>query len=105
MTQPLHAQDAGQVLPTSDKARGQAGQVEDHRTTDDANCAARAAVASADKAFATLRATLACHGFELHIVAAGAGRAAYMVHRWCLSCTLPDLAAVRTFAQRAGVPL
>lgn len=64
-----------------------------------------AAVAAADKEFATIRATLALHGFELHIVGDGMGGSAFMVHRWSQCRTLADLPAVRQFAGQVGVKL
>ena len=62
----------------------------------------RQRIERADKAFTTLRATLAMRGFELHVVGDGEGGAAYMVHRWSMSRTLPSLGAVRAFAQQVG---
>ncbi len=64
--------------------------------------AERAAVEAADKAFATLRAKLAMRGHQLHIIDDGHGGAAFMVSRWCMSRTLPNLAAVQDFAVRVG---
>ena len=71
-------------------------------TTDNADFAARDAVAQADKAFATLRARLALAGFTVQIVSDGACGSAYLVQRLCISRTLPDQAAVREFADRVG---
>ena len=62
----------------------------------------RAAVEQTDKAFATLRAKLAMRGHQLHIIDDGHGGAAFMVSRWCMSRTLPNLAAVQDFAVRVG---
>ena len=80
-----------------------AGRIEEQGGTDGANSAASAAVAEADKAFTTLRAMLALRGFALDIVSDGEGGTAYMVHKWSMSRALPNLAAVRDFAARAGV--
>lgn len=79
-----------------------AGRIEEQGRTDDANSAKSAAEGKADKAFTTLRATLALHGFELHLVGDGEGGAAYMLHRWNQSRTLPDLAAVARFLDQVG---
>ncbi len=51
--------------------------------------------------FDTLRAALAQKGFALHLVDAG-GQPAYLVVRWNLSRTLPDMAAVDGFACQVG---
>lgn len=64
-----------------------------------------AAVAAIDKEFATMRATMALHGFELQIIGDDIGGTAYMVHRWSHCRMLPDLPAVRRFAEQAGVNL
>ena len=76
---------------------------EDQSARDDDDSAARAAASRADKAFLTMRAALALRGFELHIVSDGAGSSAYLVQRWNMSRTLPDMGEVRAFAERAGV--
>lgn len=78
--------------------------IEDQGTADSIDCPARAAVAEADKAFATLRAELALRGFELHIVGDGVGGSMYLVQRWCQSRTLATLADVRAFARQVGAP-
>lgn len=56
-----------------------------------------------DKEFATARAQLAIHGYALQIIGGGGGCTAYLVSRWNMSCSLPDLVAVHEFAKRAGV--
>jgi hypothetical protein len=61
-----------------------------------------AEAAQSDKAFATLRAELASLGFQVHVVSDGSAGCAYMVQRWALHKMLPDQAAVREFALRAG---
>ena len=105
MTHSMHANLAETGTPTSETADvASAGRIEEQGRTDDANSAASAAVAEADKAFTTLRATLAMRGFELHVVGDGEGGAAYLVRRWSVSRTLQSLGAVRAFADRAGVP-
>ena len=99
----LHACPAGQSAPESETADvTSAGRIEGQGTTDDGNSAATAAVAEADKAFTTLRATLAMRGFELQVVGDGEGGAAYMVRRWAMCRTLPGMEAVRAFAERTG---
>jgi hypothetical protein len=92
----------GPVTPRSDNARVQPGAIESNRNADKSDCAARAAAAEADKAFATLRAELAMRGFELHIVSDGAGGSMFMIQRWCQSRTLATLADVRAFANGVG---
>ena len=62
----------------------------------------RQRVERADKAFTTLRAMLALRRFELDIVGDGEGGTAYMVHKGSMSRTLPDMPAVRAFAQQVG---
>ncbi len=64
--------------------------------------AARAARDQRDKAFATLRARAALGGYSLQIIDEH-GDALYLVGRWDRSRTLPDLAAVAAFLDRAGV--
>ena len=80
------------------------GLAEPDRTTSETAHVKSAAVGEADKAFTTLRAMLALRGFALDIVSDGEGGTAYMVHKWSVSRTLPDMPAVRAFAERAGVP-
>jgi hypothetical protein len=58
------------------------------------------ALGQADKVFATLRARLALAGYALHITSNGKGGAEYTVTRWNLCRTLPDMAAVCTFADQ-----
>lgn len=101
MTQSQHANGAGPVTPKSDEATG-GGGFRGQGRTDNGNSAASTAAAEADKTFTTLRATLAMRGFELRVVSDGG--TAYLVRRWSMSCTLPDLPAVRAFAERARVP-
>ena len=57
-----------------------------------------------DKEFAPARAELAIRGFVLQRIDADDGRAAYLVTRWNMSRSLPDLSAAHDFAERAGVP-
>ena len=99
-----HAPGAGPALPASEEPLTAATVqgLKDQVRTDRDDFATYAAVAEGDKAFTTLRATLALHGFELHIVGDGEGGAAYMVHRWNQSRTLPDLAAVARFLDQVG---
>lgn len=66
------------------------------------DCGDRSAVEQADKAFATLRARLALVGFQLHVTSADRGQAEYIVTRWNLSRTLPNMAGVQAFADRVG---
>lgn len=79
-----------------------AGVDQGNTRTDNPDSDARAAVTQADKEFASLRATLALHGFQLHIVGDGEGGTAYLVQRWSLHRVLLDVAAVREFAERVG---
>lgn len=58
----------------------------------------------AGKAYATLRARLELAAFTLHPAHLEQGAAtAYIVTRWALSRTLPDLAAVAAFLEQVGV--
>lgn len=98
MTHSQHAPLSG-PKPESDEATGlEAGGFMGQRTADSADCAATA------KAFEMQRARLALRGFELHIVDDGEGSTAYLVRRWSMSRTLPSLADVQAFAERAGMP-
>ncbi len=81
---------------TAEGFRGQQGR------RDEADSAARAARDQRDRAFATLRARAELGGYALHIIDEH-GDALYLVGRWDRSRTLPDLAAVAAFLDRAGV--
>ena len=61
-----------------------------------------AEVEKADKSFAMLRATMAVHGYLLHILSDGARGAAYLVQRWGMHKELEDLDAVAAFARKVG---
>ena len=89
-------------LPETATPADEAGGDQRNTKADSTDSAARIAVEQADKAFATLRATLALRGFELHIVGDGAGGTAYMVQRWNLHKLLIDQAAVLEFTERVG---
>ena len=56
----------------------------------------------ADKAFFTLRALLALKGYALNRTQAEDGPVRFYVTRWGVSRELPNLAAVRGFAEQAG---
>lgn len=56
-----------------------------------------------DKAIETLRARAALGGFTLHVISDSNGGAQFLVTRWNLSRTLPDVAAVEAFFQQVGV--
>lgn len=100
------AQHQAAAPPQKDESRELAGGagLGGQAQTVSPDSAARAAVEQADKDFATLRARLALAGHQLHIIDDGEGGTAYMVCRWCMSRTLPDLAAVQAFAERVGAP-
>lgn len=89
--------------PKTATPANEAGGDQGNTKADSTYSAARSAVEQSDKAFATLRARLALAGFELHIVNGDGGGTAYLVRRWCMSRTLPDVAAVRQFADHVGV--
>jgi hypothetical protein len=55
------------------------------------------------KTLKTLRARAALRGYSLHQFPLAEGDG-FMVSRWNLSRTLPDLASVEAFLDRAGVP-
>ena len=54
------------------------------------------------KPFATLRARAALAGFTLCTMTETAGLCFYLVSRWGMSRTLPDLAAVVAFLRQVG---
>lgn len=56
------------------------------------------------KAFANLRASAALAGFTLCTMTETAGLCFYLVSRWGMSRTLPDLAAVVAFLRQVGAP-
>ena len=58
--------------------------------------------ACADKAFLTLRALLALKGYSLSRTHGNDGPVRFHVNRWGMVRELPDLAAVRAFAQQEG---
>ena len=64
----------------------------------------RAEVEQRDKLIATVKARAALAGFELHVVAGPAGRAAFVLARWGWSATLPDVSTVEAVLDRAGAP-
>lgn len=55
-----------------------------------------------DKRIANAVARAALAGFQIHIVADGAGGSCFLVSRWNLSRTLPDVAAVEQFLDQVG---
>lgn len=56
------------------------------------------------KRFATLRARAALIGFALCTITETDGQCFYLVGRWGMTRTLPDLAAVSTLLRQAGAP-
>jgi hypothetical protein len=103
--QHVHADTAGAIkgatkneTPAVAAARGS----EDQGLTSSLDCRGPDAVGQADKAFATLRARLALAGYALHITSNGTGGAEYIVTRWNLCRTLPDIAAVSALADQVG---
>lgn len=105
MTHSLHVNWAGAYTPTSETADvASAGRVEEKRRTGNDGSAAITAVAEAGRTFATLLAMAAMRRLELLIVSDGESGMAYLVRRWNLCRTLPNLAAVRAFEERAAIP-
>jgi len=60
--------------------------------------------ASHGKRFATLRARAALAGFTLGVMTETDGLCFYLLSRWGMSRTLPDLAAVVVFLRQVGAP-
>ena len=58
--------------------------------------------AGADKSFLTLRALLALKGYSLSRTHGDDGPVCFHVTRWGMVRQLPDIAAVRNFAEQAG---
>lgn len=56
------------------------------------------------KAFANLRASAALAGFTLCAMTETDGQRFYLLSRWGMSRTLPDLAAVVAFLRQVGAP-
>ena len=56
------------------------------------------------KAFATLRARAALAGFTLSVMTETDGLCFYLLSRWGMSRTLPDLASVVVFLRQIGAP-
>ena len=54
------------------------------------------------KAFATLRARAALAGFTLSVMTDADGLCLYLVSRWGMSRTLPDLAGLVAFLRKVG---
>lgn len=99
----MHLNEAQPNTSTNDTAHvASAGRTDEQSSTDRGNCAASEITVASGKAFETMRAKLAMRGFELHIVDDGEGGAAYLVRRWSMSRTLPDLATVQAFAEKVG---
>jgi hypothetical protein len=90
--------------PQKDETRelGGGAGFEVQETANDQDCAAGETAAEVNKAFATVRATLALRGFELHAVSDGDGGTMFLVQRWNQSRTLASLADVRAFARQVG---
>ena len=66
--------------------------------------AARPACPTEGKAFATLRARAALAGFTLGTMTETDGLCFYLLSRWGMSRTLPDLASVVVFLRQMGAP-
>ena len=66
--------------------------------------AAAPAISPDGKALATLRARAALAGFTLGTMTETDGHSFYMLSRWGMSRTLPDLAAVAVFLRQVGAP-
>jgi len=99
----LHAIAAGAAAPTSDKARSRcsgAGPSEPQNRHLDS--VARAERDQRVQAIATARARAALAGFTLQLIPSEDGAAAFLLARWNLSRTLPDVAAVTAFLDEAG---
>ena len=79
--------------PQKDEALGLTAEgIEVQETADDQDCASGETAAEVNKAFATVRATLALRGFVLHEVSDGDGGTMFLVQRWNQSRTLASLA-------------
>lgn len=74
------------------------------RTEDTTRTAAPGASGAQVKAFATLRARAAIIGYSLCTVTETDGLCFYLLGRWGMTRTLPDLAAVAMFLRRVGAP-
>lgn len=77
-----------------------AGQAQEEAKANAVDCAGMAGDKQPDtaKIKATLAAQLALRGFAMTELADGS----FAVSRWSMLCPLPDLAAVRAFAEKAG---
>lgn len=69
-----------------------------------AQCPADLGPGLSDKTLATLQARAALAGYTLGTVTEPDGSLLYLVSRWDLSRTLPDLIAVAKFLGRVGAP-
>ena len=88
------------TAPKPDKAAILAAQaVQSREQNETRNSATRT---GADKAFLTLRAHLALKGHALSRTHSDDGPVRFYVTRWGLVRELPDIAAVRAFAEQVG---
>lgn len=65
---------------------------------------APAAAEPVGKTFATLRARAALAGFTLGTMTETDGLGFYLLSRWGMSRTLPDLGSVAVFLRQLGIP-
>ena len=94
---------AGAVAPaglTAQKESAPAAQAAQSREQNEPGNSATGT--GADKAFLTLRALLALKGHVLHRTHGDDGPVRFYVTRWGLARELPDIAAVRAFAEQVG---
>ena len=88
------------VTPTSEKAPDAANVGGPAKT--ETQCPIFEQPTDDSKRFATLRAHLALKGYSLHRTAAGDGPVCFCVTRWGMARELPDITAVRAFAEQVG---
>ncbi len=100
MTSDLHAPWASALTPTND---GASGSPQTRGPRDQQAHADSGTPRGGCKAFATLRAELALHGYSLSCSSADDGPAGFYVGRWGMMRELPDLAGVVAFAEQVGV--
>lgn len=66
--------------------------------------AAPAVIEPSGKTFATLRARAALAGFTMGTMTETDGLCFYLLSRWGMSRTLPDLGSVAAFLRQLGIP-
>jgi hypothetical protein len=101
-----HAAEAGPASPEERPAGVSGRGPETHYITPAGEVDATASVATAqvDKRFATAKARAALAGIELQIIDRGDGQAEYLLTRWNLARSLPDLEAVERWLTAFGAP-